>query len=298
MQILIGYYAALQSVVEIGLGSFLHALHIPFTGHALSLNQGLILTLATRRTEGRREAVIVVNGTALVTSLFKSFSPIGKRLTPMLAISIQGFLFSIGVFIFGPTLLGVLLGISLLALWSFAQPLLLAYLFFGERLFAAIEKLWIEIAEKLSIPIDYGVGILMGFIIVKIILALIIAFLGWKFHHVVIEKYFDKISEYKEKIGFKLPKRIQVSPSRGAFKDLFNPWMLVSLILTVGFMALNQHSPAQEIFIYVMRVMATAWLCFWILRAFPQRWVEFFLNRFPALKKIVDHVLAEVGQRR
>ena len=122
MQGLVSYYATIQSLVEVGLGSFLHAFHIPFSGHALSLNQGLILTQACQKTESRKEAVTATNGIAIITAILKSLSPMGKRLTPMLAISMQGFLFSLGILILGNNILGMILGISLLSLWGFAQP--------------------------------------------------------------------------------------------------------------------------------------------------------------------------------
>jgi hypothetical protein len=74
----IGKKAALLSIVEIGLGSFLHAFSIPFAGHFLSLNQGFILTRAAIETNDRRSPGII----SAVAALLKSLSPAGKKLTP------------------------------------------------------------------------------------------------------------------------------------------------------------------------------------------------------------------------
>lgn len=43
---ILGREAAALSLVEIGLGSILHGLKMPFTGYFLSLNQGFFLSRA------------------------------------------------------------------------------------------------------------------------------------------------------------------------------------------------------------------------------------------------------------
>lgn len=297
MQGLISYYATLQSLVEVGLGSFLHAFHIPFSGHALSLNQGLILTQACQKTNTRKEAMMATNGISIITAVLKSLSPIGKRLTPMLAISMQGFLFSIGIFIFGNNIIGMILGMWLLSLWSFCQPLLFAYLFFGERLFIAIEKLWLDIAEKLSLPPEYGINILIIFVSIKLLLAVIVAFIGWKYPTWITEKYFTKIMKYKDFTTQSIRKKKKAPTATiGALKDLLNPWMILSLGLTIAFMILTEKSDYFQVFIYSLRVIAVAYLVFFILRAFPQSWIKKALKSFPTLAKTVDRLLGHAAE--
>lgn len=291
MQGLVSYYAALQSLVEVGLGSFLHAFHIPFSGHALSLNQGLILTQACQKTETRKEAVTATNSIALITAILKSLSPMGKRLTPMLAISMQGFLFSIGILIFGNNILGLLVGISLLSLWAFAQPLLFAYLFFGEKLFFAIEKLWTDIAVKISISPEYGIKILIGFVMLKVVLAWAVAFIGWRYPTWITEKYFAQIMKYKELTTKSIKNKKPQNAASGAIKDLLNPWMILSLILTTAFMLLTEKSDYFQVFVYSLRVIAIAYLVFYVLRAFPQSWIKKALTSFPTLAKTVEYLL-------
>ena len=90
---LIGLWAATLSIAEVGVGSFMHAFHIPLTGTFLSLNQAAFLTRLTKLNQHRDDARGLAFDVSTVTALIKSFSPIGKRLTPMLAISVQGLLF-------------------------------------------------------------------------------------------------------------------------------------------------------------------------------------------------------------
>lgn len=291
MQGLISYYATLQSLVEVGLGSFLHAFHIPFSGHALSLNQGLILTQACQKTQTRKEAITATNGIAIITAILKSLSPIGKRLTPMLAISMQGFLFSLGILALGNNIFGMLLGISLLSLWAFAQPLLFAYLFFGEKLFFAIEKLWLEIAGKLSLSPDYGLKILLSIVMLKVILSWVVALIGWKYPTWITERYFTKILKYKDLTTKTIKNKKPQNAARGALQDLLNPWMILSLVLATAFMLLTEKSGYFDVFVYGLRVIAIAYLIFFVLRAFPQAWIKKALTSFPTLAKTVDRLL-------
>src|SRR6185295_7221686 len=86
-------YATLLSLTEVGLGSVLHAMHIPFTGQLLSLNQIAVLSHATKM-HPEKSAPLTIS---VVAALLKSLSPIGKRLTPMLALTMQGLLFTFGI---------------------------------------------------------------------------------------------------------------------------------------------------------------------------------------------------------
>ncbi len=288
MQFIVGYYSGLQSVVEVSLGSILHAFHIPFSGHALSLNQALILSVASRKLKTRQEAVSAVNAISVVAAVLKSLSPIGKRITPMLAISVQGFLFSLGIFIFGHNQVGVMFGAGLLSLWSFLQPLLFAYLFFGSTLFLAIQALWLELSGNLNIRPELAPTLLLGFVFIKLTLAFAIAVFGWRCHHYVGDSYFKKIIQLGEKAPIKIKQRSGKSAVAGAFRDLANPWMFLSLGVSVLFLILTQKSDNTFVVAYTLRVVAISWISFWVIRAFPQAWIEKILGRFPKLKEAVD----------
>ena len=90
MQFLIGYYSAIQTVVEVGLGSFLHAFHIPFSGHVLSLNQALLLSLASRKTNSRYDSMSVVNGISVVSALLKDKRVAGQYQCPVYYTTLRG----------------------------------------------------------------------------------------------------------------------------------------------------------------------------------------------------------------
>ncbi|MFP5459829.1 MAG: hypothetical protein ACLGG7_13920, partial [Bacteriovoracia bacterium] len=102
----IGKNAATLSLIEVGLGSLLHGLKLPFSGHVLSLNQSFILTRATLTSGERRDAAVI----STTAAILKSLSPAGKKLTPMLAIAVQGQLYYLGLLVAGTGVIGQLLG--------------------------------------------------------------------------------------------------------------------------------------------------------------------------------------------
>ena len=94
---LIAYYATILSTAEFALGSLLHALHIPCSGYLLSLNQIFILTRAASSSVAKR-SFSLPSSISTVVALLKTLAPVGKKLMPMFAITMQGILFSTGLF--------------------------------------------------------------------------------------------------------------------------------------------------------------------------------------------------------
>ena len=80
------------ALTEITLGNLLHLARVPFRGHLLAMNQALILCRATREKNEFWRALELSAGAAWV----KLISCNSKKITPALALCIQGFLFSLG----------------------------------------------------------------------------------------------------------------------------------------------------------------------------------------------------------
>lgn len=296
----IGKYSTAQSVSEIGLGSVVHSLKIPLGGHALSLNQGLLLVLATKSCAARFEAARVVIGVSLIASALKSLSPSGKKLMPMLAISMQGLLFSAGVATLGLNFLGVMVGLLLLSCWGFAQPLLMAYLIFGETLFQAIEKLWMDTAGKIGMDPSWGIGILLSVVAVKFTFSVLLAYVAWRPGQAFEERYFARMEMLWEKARHVVPNRRKgevlgrpwVAAFRGAAIDLLNPLFLVSFALSVGFLIVTRVSESDA-WIFVLRTLLGGYLFFFLIRVIPVSWFGKLIARNPAL----GHAFKEVSRR-
>lgn len=150
----VGTWAGTLALAEVGLGSFMHAAHIPLTGTMLSLNQGLFLARVTKLNRDLPGVTTLGFEISAVTALLKSFSPVGKKLTPMLAIGVQGFLFSIGTMTLGANLAGVVIGSILLSVWGIVQPAILA----GIMISTLNDAEWLRIQngwQKLVSEVDF-----------------------------------------------------------------------------------------------------------------------------------------------
>jgi hypothetical protein len=265
----IARYASVQAAAELGLGSLVHALHVPFGGHVLSLNQALVLGLATQGALSRKEALALASGVSNASALIKSLSPAGAKLMPMLAIAAQGMLYCAGLAAFGSNWLGALAGTWLLSLWAFAQPLLFAYFVFGQSFFLGVSKLWLETALWLGIPTSWGPVILGGFVGAKLLAGTALvasARLSGKSFEI-------RYLAFVERLGKRLPGRVRTSPQRpsgaatsalSALRDLTHPWFLASMAISLGFVALSRGGEAGPLLLQALRIVALGWLGFWL----------------------------------
>jgi hypothetical protein len=289
----IAHFAAAQSVAEIGLGSAVHALRIPLGGHLLSLNQGLLLTLALRKISGRRRGIASANAIALVASAMKSLSPAGQKLAPMLAIAVQGVLFSLGITFFGMNFVGAAFGMVLLSVWGFVQPLLFASLLFGGDFFRAVEEAWRGLAEILEIPFEFGVAVLIAAVVAKSAIAASIGVFGWRSGVAFERVYFGRIARIRERFrGSKPPSRdANLDPAAGALFDLMNPWFLASFALTLAFIVYAGNESRR--WIYFGRTLVASYLLFYAVRVLPPVLGPRLRGKFPRLEKVFAQALAE-----
>lgn len=279
----IGKNAALLSLIEVGLGSLLHGMKIPFAGHFLSLNQGLILTRATLKSGERRDAPII----STTAALLKSLSPAGKKLTPMLAIAMQGQLYFAGLALLGTNIAGMFLGMTLLCLWGFIQPLAVYYLLYGETLITVIDGLMKDWSQWLPLSWQGLLWLSVGVVTFKIILGLIVVVMA----HRLTDTQVDKLELWARKqkpSGAKM----SLSPVKGALKDMSTPLFLFSWLLTLifYFLANSEHSVSAWI---ILRPLAVGFILFYLARRIPISWIENKLKaRFPLLGETLREALA------
>ncbi len=307
----ISRYAVLQSVTEIGVGSVVHSLRLPLGGHLLSLNQTALLVLASKPdpalpgSETRKRAIGSASGVAFVSALLKGLSPAGKRATPMLAIAMQGALFSSGLALFGTNIVGALLGALLLSVWGFIQPLLLATFIFGRSLLDGIVVLWTELANTLGWDAELGFWILGAVVAAKAVAAIGVAWIAWAASPEREARYLEKVQAWTRRwprgntrdglgSGASQSGRPQ-SPAIGALLDLCRPIFLVSLAISLIF-------ARGESWVHLSRIVGAGWAIFFLIRAFPSAWAETILNRYPSLRhaarEVFDHESGEVPPRR
>ncbi|MFV0339457.1 MAG: hypothetical protein ACK5MA_02340 [Parachlamydiaceae bacterium] len=249
----IGKYAGLLALSEICLGSTLHALHIPFTGTCLALNQIFLLSLSARHAP--KKAPFLISG---IAALLKSLSPSGKKLTPMIAIAMQGFLFNCGTFLFGGRALGLMIGATLASLWGTAQSLLLYYLIFGNSLIEALHTVSKEISQEFS----FYQGLTL-FLVLKATAAIIVSLSALLLPKKPISAYLSRLSALKPTTS-----PSEKPPLLLALKDLTRPFFLTTLTgisLFDAWKAENFHSLPLD----VAKPLLIGFVCFYALRKFP-----------------------------
>lgn len=279
----LGKHGALLSLIEVGLGSLLHSFKIPFTGLFLSLNQGYLLCRVTILTQDKWIGYSVSN----IAAVLKSLSPAGNKLGPMLSLSMQGLLFSIGT-IFGINPLGLSIGMILLSFWSFVQPVITFYLFFGEELFNAAEFMFQKSIPYLGIEKENILNVLIGIIILKAIAGVVLVLMAWKSkgEGLLQEKLVTMAKPKKNQTG---------SPVVLALKDLLKPLFVFSLILTGVFLRFSNHDYSQIIW-YLMRPVAIGFMFFYFSRTLTlDRWLlRLQGGRFQVFAKGCELALSQI----
>jgi hypothetical protein len=218
--------ALLLTACELGLGSYMHALHIPLTGTLLSLNQCFILSRAYLQSGDAGLALRI----SLRAAAMKSLAPGGKRLRPMLALSAQGGLYSLGCALVPTRLVSALLGAGLMSLWSFIQALLFYWALYG----SVLPSLIVFYQQKLE-GFGFGLSSLISLALLsKVLCAVATVFLAqWmplrqKSRY---EAFMQRISD-PLRPGRQRPR----SYVRALWRDLTRPLFLLSLVLVCGFL--------------------------------------------------------------
>ena len=142
---------SLWAASEIVLGSFLHNLRLPFSGHILTAIAIAILVAGHRHWPVR--GLLLRAG--LIAALMKSASPSAVLLGPMVAIAMEGMVMEVGVRVLGGGIWGYALGGALAMSWTLAQKLLSLLLTYGADLVRVYQDL-IALAENQIGPVPLG----------------------------------------------------------------------------------------------------------------------------------------------
>lgn len=266
-----GKFAATLTLIELGLGSLLHSLKIPFSGHILSLNQITLLARASFQLQSKKASLEI----SLIASLLKSLSPAGKKLTPMLAIAAQGVLFYIGLIFGGLTMVGVVLASVLASAWAFIQPVMFLIILYGKTGFAVAEYFLNELQKILPKAGEYLFYAILVLFIIKSLIAIGLSI-------VVIRMKEEAYTAYQKKFIVKITPRVGNDQNQSvwkmALKDLFSPLFLFSFFVTTLFFLLANSDNATMIW-GLFRPLAVGYCLFFLVRAWPVTKTSAWLRR-------------------
>lgn len=252
--------AAQLSITEITLGSIGHGFKIPLTGQLLSLNQLAFMLNAVNKEKLPKSSTFEISG---IAAILKSFSPAGQKLGPMLSIAMQGFLFWLGISVFGLNIVGQIIGAVALSLWAFIQPFVTLFMIYGFDLTKLIEFYSKRISDDYSFVALSLIYAVMTFMIFKILVAI-----GFVIFSVSSKKEISLIKQ--SKIATTLLKQIPSGSSsnavKAAVKDLFKPLFFLSFILMLVFIWQLNGSLGEKIWLS-LRPLAIAFVIFYLLRS-------------------------------
>lgn len=133
---------------EMTLGSFLHNLRIPFKGHFLTAIG--IAVLSAFGTKWRTKGMFYRAG--LTSAMLKTFSPSPKVVVPMIAITIESFLFEAGTRILGRNFSGFLLSGGLAMQWAVLHKVIRLLMLYGASIYFVYEQLFEKAATGFELP--------------------------------------------------------------------------------------------------------------------------------------------------
>lgn len=144
---------AIWGLIESGLGGYMHAMKIPFTGIVLGGSAVLILTLIARWSENPFRDIL--RATLIVMLIKFTVSP-HTSVFAYIAVAFQGVLAALLLSLPVPKKITIPLFIWLAMLESAMQKFILATLYFGEQLWVAIDGTALKIGSELGISKDWA----------------------------------------------------------------------------------------------------------------------------------------------
>ncbi|MGE3973831.1 MAG: hypothetical protein AB7F59_04820 [Bdellovibrionales bacterium] len=258
---IIGQNAAQLALIEVSLGSLVHAFKIPFGGTLLSLNQTYFLVRVGQQTKNHPSASTLPFSVSCIVAMLKSLAPAGNKLAPMVSISMQGFLFSLPLMVFGVSSPALIFGAALSSVWSVLQPLLSYYVLFGPDLFLAAESLAKKTFPFWNLSVTHLLQALFALILVKAFVAVALALLALKKEDSLFPVTPTIIKTSTKKQSF------SQSPLLLALKDLLRPLFIFSFLMT-GVFLYHVESDSSQLIWKLLRPIAIAFLFFYISRTF------------------------------
>jgi nucleoside-triphosphatase THEP1 len=262
----IGSYGAAAGSFEASVGTALHTAKIPFRGIALSSVQSMVMTYAGDGL-GTRSKIVWV---PFIAAGMKALSPSGNRLNPMLAISVQGILFTGATILFGWNVAGIVLGGFLVGAWAAAQGVLLQLLFVGGDLVKVYDVVLQWIAHVLHLPPLGLIGLLVVWSSLAGIFSSMITLYTYTRRHRTPERLQRLLAQGAAHGAAEESKRSWKSTFKQSVRDLTRPvfWMPIVILMVLIFVS---GSSVEDVFWIAVRASTIAMVFFSLARAFDPR---------------------------
>lgn len=152
-------FGALWGAIEATLGTFLHALRIPFGGTVLAA-AGAALLVALRVVFPRRGVLLAAGA---VCAGVKLLSPATTVSGPMIGIMMESLLLEIACLAFGANPLSAALGGAMATLWALSQKVLTQIVLYGAPVIDLYRELLSRAEKWLHLSPSGGFGVVLPF---------------------------------------------------------------------------------------------------------------------------------------
>jgi hypothetical protein len=214
----------------------------------------------------------------VISAGLKALSPYGGRLRPMLAITVQGFLFSLAVTALGWNVVGILVGGWFVGAWAALQGLVLQYLMIGDNLLPALDVMVRWTAEYLHLQLPGIVSLIALWTVVCGTLSALATLFAWLRRHRLPDRIRTMLDKGARGItGDVGTPSLKVAIRRG-LRDLIRPLFWAPVVL-VGVIIIANGSTWEQALWVVLRAVTVGWVLFSLARLFDPRKLVAWLRR-------------------
>jgi hypothetical protein len=262
----IGSFSGIVGLIEVGLGSILHAYKVPFKGHFLSSLQNLLLISFGKALNGRGLVRI-----SFISAMLKAFSPMGGALRPMLFIFLQGAVFSLPTYLIGWNIFSVLAGSVLMGWLTLGMSLGMDYLMFGKSFFDAAQAGIGHVLGSIGVDSPSLSGLLLFVLLVRAAVSVAVGAVAY-FGDVlpIVSRAADAVfrrqnarTEPNAPVAAKGGKK--VSAAAAALFGIFRPKFLVAFLLSVLLMRFFTDLSSAELTTTAVRGICISYLGFLLM---------------------------------
>jgi hypothetical protein len=196
----------------------------------------------------------------------------------MLAITVQGFLFTLATTVFGWNFVGIMVGGWFIGAWSAVQGIVLQYLMIGENLFPAIDIVIRWVAEKIHLEIPGIVTLILLWAWLCGTLSSMVTLVAWFRRHRLPVRLRNMLSKGSTGVAREIdPPTISAAMHRG-LRDLSRP-LFWAPVLLVAIVVLVSGSTWEQAMWIVVRAVTVGWVLFSLARLFDPKKFVLWLRR-------------------
>lgn len=266
----IGRLTAIWALAESGLGGYMHAMKIPFTG--IFVGGAAVLVLSLIAYSSKSPFKDIMKALAIVLCIKFVVSP-QSPFPAYLAVAFQGLIAALIFSLPFPRALSIFT-FMLLSMWESAlQKFILTTLFYGQQIWESLDKMAMMAGKELgleSISSDFTAKVILIYLGIYSIWALLLSYWGYVLPF-KIENQKHKIT--KEASTLRI---IESQKIRSGSKKARKPWIgiLIVLVFLIGSFFLS-YSKEQALEKAILSVSRTLLVLFLYLFALPPllRWL-------------------------